>query len=603
MIPVLAVLGGLLLAEAPEPVTNLSVLPSLERTEVVIEVSGDIQYRDFTMEGPDRLVVDLLGAKTSLTRDAYPAINRGGIRAFQVRQYSEDVVRVVVELDKPVEYDVIQGPGYVRISLMSGQGDFEPWSSEALAMMDRAREDEVESTPAPSRMADPRRETLVRNTTRDVGSLPSAERYGIRPAQEAPRITVTFNNAEIEDVLFTFAEFSGRSIVPGADVTGQVNADIRDQPWDVALNTVLTSQGYAARELDTGIIIVDNLENLAAREGVVQLQTKTFRIEFSAAAEILASVESLLTERGSANASETANTIVVMDIPRVLDDVEILIDQLDRRTPQISISAKIIFVDRTDLMEFGVTYDLKDSQGNQLNTLTPGGIDSDGDGFVDQEVQQGTDVVSLGGNSIAALGNANNRLVVPAMEFLTTLVMGRYSLITFIDALESMNLSEIQATPSVQVLDNQEARILVGERTPLRVIDASAGGVPAGGQQARATVQIEETGISLTVTPHVTSGDLILLDLQAERSSPALGESDVGFIFRTQEARSRVLVRDGETVVIAGLTSTETSELRTGIPLLMDIPLVGALFRTTRRQQIQRDLMILVTPYIERDSP
>jgi type IV pilus secretin PilQ/predicted competence protein len=600
MIPVLAVLGGILLAEAPEPVTNLSVLPSVERTEIVIEVEGEVQFRDFTMEGPNRLVLDILGARSGLSRETFPAIDRGGVRSLQVSQYSDDVVRVVVELDVPTEYQVTQGSGYLRLSLSSGAGQFEPWSSAAMLSMRPASSEPTEAeTPD-------RREELVRTAGREIHTLPSAERFGIRQRQEAAAITVTFKEAPIEDVLFTFSEFSGRSIVPGVDVDGQVNAQIKAQPWDIALNTILSSQGWAARELDSGIIIVDNLENLASREGVVQLQTKTFRIEFSSAAEVLPPVTALLTERGNAEVSESSNTVVVMDVPRVLEDVEALIDQLDQRTPQISIAAKIIFVDRTDLLEYGVTYDLKDSQGNQLNFLTPGGIDANGDGFIDasETVEKGTDVVSLGGNSLAALGNANSRVIKPQMQFLTTLILGRYSLVNFLEALESVNLSEIQATPSVQVMDNQEARVLVGERTPLRVIDASSGAGGVGGQQQQpqATVQIEETGISLTVTPHVTAGDLILLDLAAERSSPAIGDSDVGFIFRTQEAQSRVLVRDGETVVIAGLTSTESSEVRSGIPLLMNLPVVGALFRTTRKQSIQRDLMILVTPYIERES-
>jgi type IV pilus assembly protein PilQ len=114
-------------------------------------------------------------------------------------------------------------------------------------------------------------------------------------------------------------------------------------------------------------------------------------------------------------------------------------------------------------------------------------------------------------------------------------------------------------------------------------------------------VSFEETGIILEATPHVTADNNILLDLKAERSAPVLAESDVGLIFQTQEAESRVLVRDGETVVIGGLTVTETNELRSGIPFLMDLPLIGGLFRTTRRSQVQRDLIILVTPNIVRD--
>jgi type IV pilus assembly protein PilQ len=597
MIPVLALIGGLLLGAPPEPVTNLSVLPSVGRTEIVIEVAGDIQYRDFTMEGPNRLIVDLLGAETSLPAETYPGVNRGGVQAVQVSQYTDEVVRVVLELKDLQDYSITQGDGYLRVSIANPGEMFDPWATDVSTSRTAVEE------PAPTDASGDEAPETVRGYERATLTLPSAERYGIRQQATTP-ITVTFKQAAVEDVLFTFSEFSGRSIVPGANVTGLINADIRSQPWDIALQTILSSQGWAARELDSGIIIVDDLANLAEREGIEQLVTRTFRISYSQAADLVTPVQGLLTERGSVQFSQTANTLVVMDVPRVLEDVEALINELDRRTPQISIAAKIIFVDRTDLLEYGVTYDLKDSQGNQINVLTPGGIDSNGDGTIDGDevVDQGTNVVTLGGNSIAALGNANARVINPSIQFLTSLVMGRYSLVAFIEALESLNISEIQATPSVQVMDNQQARVLVGERTPLRVVDASAGAGAPGQGQPQATVDIQETGISLTVTPHVTAGDLILLDLAAERSAAEVADSDAGFIFRTQEAQSTVLVRDGETVVIAGLTATESSEVRTGIPLLMDIPLLGGLFRTTRTRTTQRDLMILVTPYIERDA-
>ncbi len=163
-----------------------------------------------------------------------------------------------------------------------------------------------------------------------------------------------------------------------------------------------------------------------------------------------------------------------------------------------------------------------------------------------------------------------------------------------------MNLSDVQATPTVTVTDNQQARIVVGEETPIRVLDAAAAGGGTGSVIPTASVEIKETGIILEATPHV-AGDHILLELHAERSAAILAESDAGFIFQTQKATSRVLVKDGETVVIAGLTVTEVNEVRSGIPLLMNIPVIGRLFRVTRESQIQRDLMILVTPHIVRD--
>jgi len=198
---------------------------------------------------------------------------------------------------------------------------------------------------------------------------------------------------------------------------------------------------------------------------------------------------------------------------------------------------------------------------------------------------------------VAALGNATTRVAGPTLRLLGSLVLGRHTLISFVEALESVNLSDIQAAPLVRVADNNQARIQVGERTPLRVVDAAAAG-GAGGALPQANVQIQETGIILEATPHITDGDNILLELRAERSAPQLAESDAGFIFTTQEAETRVLVRDGQTVVIGGLTVTETEEVRSGIPLLMNLPVIGSLFRVTRESQEQRDLIILVTPHI-----
>jgi type II secretory pathway component GspD/PulD (secretin) len=100
----------------------------------------------------------------------------------------------------------------------------------------------------------------------------------------------------------------------------------------------------------------------------------------------------------------------------------------------------------------------------------------------------------------------------------------------------------------------------------------------------------------------VTADGHILLELEAERSAAELAPSDAGFIFRTQRAQTRVLAQDGETVVIAGLTQSEVTEARSGIPLLQDLPLIGRLFRVVRQQQIQQDLIILVTPHIVRSA-
>jgi type II secretory pathway component GspD/PulD (secretin) len=248
--------------------------------------------------------------------------------------------------------------------------------------------------------------------------------------------------------------------------------------------------------------------------------------------------------------------------------------------------------------ELGIIYDLKDSRGNQLNTIVSGMADLNGDGILEST---SNNVVLLGGNSIAGLANASIRVAQPQLQILTSLVLNRHSLITFIEALGQTTMSEVQAAPTVTVLANREALVQVGERTPIRVIDAGSSGTSESSQAPRATVSIQETGIILRVTPHVV-GNQVLLDLRAENSRVSLAPSDIGITFSTQLSQTQVLVNDGETTVIGGLTVVEKSHVRTGIPGLMEIPFLGALFRTTRDLETKRDLLIMVTPNIIREA-
>ncbi len=581
MNPILALTSGVVMAFGG-PVTEVAIAPMAQQTSVLISVAGPVDYRDFVMEGPNRLVVDLMGSRHALPRDEFKDLNRGGIQSIRTSQYSDEIVRVVLVLNDKVGYSVVADPMGLRINLENPTGAFEPWSSG------------VTASPAARSVAEP---TKMRTSPTTVTPAP-------QQLSTARRISIQFTNSPIQDVLLSFAAFSEKSIVPGSNITGLVTADIRDQPWDVALNTILSGQGLVADEDDYGIIRVDNISDLNDREAVEPIRTIPYRINYATASELVAAIQPLLSQRGQVTSGQGTNTLIVSDIQRVQTAVDNLLRELDVRTPQVNIKAKIIFVNRTDLNELGVTYELKDSRGNQLNTLSSGAFDTNGNGVIDdnETVAQGEAVVLLGGNSVAALGNANARVASPTLSLLTSLVIGRHQLVSFLDALSSVNLSDIQAEPQTTVLDNQTARLKVGTDVPVRTIDAGAAGGGGGGTFPTAQVSIEETGIILDATPHVTNNGNILLELSVERSSADLAESDVGFIKQTQEVSTRVLVEDGETVVMGGLTQSERTEVRSGIPLLMDLPLIGRLFRQTREQQVQRDLIILVTPHIVRNQ-
>ena len=134
---------------------------------------------------------------------------------------------------------------------------------------------------------------------------------------QARRISVAWTEAPIADVLRAFAAFSGASIVAGSGVGGFVTADINDQPWDVALDAILSTRGLVAAEDEYGIIRVENVADLDARETVEPILTRSYRISFSQAAEIQAAVAPLLSARGSASVVPSTNSLVVSDIARV----------------------------------------------------------------------------------------------------------------------------------------------------------------------------------------------------------------------------------------------------------------------------------------------
>ncbi|MBI2536580.1 MAG: AMIN domain-containing protein [Gemmatimonadetes bacterium] len=282
------------------------------------------------------------------------------------------------------------------------------------------------------------------------------------------------------------------------------------------------------------------------------------------------------------------------------------------RTPQVSIQTRLVFVNRTELENLGIKYDLG-SPTQFFNRLVQRGdpasaqpVDTDGDGVPDavrptEQFDADEVLVDLGGNSLSALANADAGVAGAALRLIFSTAIGNFNLTSFLEALETVELSDLQAEPVISTADNTQAYILVGERTPIRVVDVSS--PTTGAAVTRATVDYQQTGILLRVTPHVTANRQVLMRLRAENSSVVAAPGDIGFTFQTQEAENQILVNDGETAVIGGLTVTQVTVSKSGIPFLVDLPILGRIFGFTSRREIRRDLLVLVTPHIVDDLP
>ncbi len=596
-------------------VKAVSVVPAAGSVEVVIDLRGAVDIQDFTLANPARLVVDLQGARLVAPAVLYDGANRGGIKNIRYAQFRPGVVRVVIDLDALKDYQIERRDGQVRVKIGSERTAFEAWSSRDVAALS--------PNPGPAS-----------GVSTDRGRKPGATARGgqaarvVTPAQsgdgltidayiaahanesaqsQAARITVTWDNADLREVVAGFAAFSGRTIIVSKDVKGQVSAEIKNQPWDLAFNAVLESQGLAANVLDGGIIQVIDKRDLARADSTVPVETRLVRVNYAKAGALVPSVASILTKRGAVVADSTSNALVITEISSRINRVEEFVKGLDIRTPQVSIQAKIIFVDRTDVEELGVKYDLG-SQTQFFNKLvqrpdprTAKAVDTNGDGIDDAFVPQDNFapndiIVDLGGNSLAAIGNAEQEVVNPALSLIFSTAIGNFDLTTFLQALQRVELADVQAEPTITTLDNRVAEILVGDRVPIRVIDVGTGTV--AGVAPRATIRFEQTGINLKVTPHVTANRQVLMEVHAERSNVKPASVDIGFTFQTQQADNQILVNDGETAVIGGLTVTEVTVTKSGIPFLVDLPILGKLFGFSSEQESRRDLLILITPHI-----
>ena len=597
-------------------VTALSVVPGDGRADVVLALTGPVRVADFSVDGPDRIVVDLNGARLAALGRAYDRKVRGAIRNIRLSQFSATVVRVVLDLDTRRPYAVTQSESEVRISVDGGEL-FAAWSSnedpavlaDAVPVVERP---EPVSSISTGTVVPEQRPDTIQAIAPSRPAAPAAAPAIFAQQSQQRRISITWEDADIADVLATFAEISGRTIVRGKAVTGTVSAEIKDQPWDVAMKAILDAHGLAATEENSGIIVVDSYENILQRQSSEPLNIQMVGINYVSAASLVETVRGLLSKdcaqggssgagaqagtpncvtRGNVASDSGTNTLIVTEVNSRLPGLMQYIRQLDVRTPQVALKAKIISVSRTAIEQLGISYDLG-SAAAYFNNVIPRNRPGSGETADDREGR-----VTLGGEVLAGVGNASRKYKNgSALNLLFSTALGKYSLTAFLDALREQQLSDIQAEPSIVTLDNREARMLVGEETPVRVIDA--GSASQIGVPARANVQFKETGIILTVTPHITNNRQVRMSIAAEQSELRIIGGDLGFTIPKRNATTQLLVSDGETAVIGGLTQTQIVKNKSGIPLLSDLPLLGRLFSQTDTREEKRDLLILITPHI-----
>jgi general secretion pathway protein D len=306
----------------------------------------------------------------------------------------------------------------------------------------------------------------------------------------------------------------------------------------------------------------------------------------------------------SIEAHESTNAIILTAQPDMLRSLEAVIRQLDKRRAQVLVEAIIVEVYETDGVSLGVQWANKDGAFTQF-TNGPASISSVAAGFEAAQPEPGTPGSTVTVDGTTTVNPPGND--VEGDYSILAQVLGNVSGVMFgiakndwgaiVSAVSSDTNSNVLATPSITTLDNEEAYFIVGQEVP--IITGSATG--ANNNNPFQTVEREEVGIKLRVTPQVNEGNAVQLTIEQESSSVS-GNTGVDISINKREIKTTVMADSGDTVILGGLIDEDVQESVQKVPLLGDIPIIGHLFKSTSSSTRKRNLMVFLRATIVRDA-
>ncbi len=417
-------------------------------------------------------------------------------------------------------------------------------------------------------------------------SAPANNQYRSRTISEAQSqftgepISLDLKDADIKDVFRTISQLTGLNIVIDPEVRGTVTVQLEDVPWDQALDLILkqNSLGYVLennimRIATTGKLQAEESDRARlaeARQAAEPTRTVIKKLSYAKAAEIVPTLQSVMSKRGAIVVDARTNTLIIREIPTYLPAVLQLIDNLDTATPQVVIESRIVETTKSLGRSLGINWSVRGKadvdSGNTTNLIFPSKIL----GGIDVGLGNGPTVASL------VLGN----------------ILNTFNLDVALTAAENQGLLKIISSPKVTSLTNTPALIQSGVQIPVQTTVNNT-----------TTVIYVDATLKLDVTPQITAEGTILLTVNVTKREPAvalnlaLGQN-VPLTIR--EYRGQVLVKDGGTTVIGGIFQINDQDQNNMIPGLWKIPVLGNLFRNKTRTEKHDELLIFITPRILR---
>ena len=399
----------------------------------------------------------------------------------------------------------------------------------------------------------------------------------------------SFKNADISNILKFISKITGLNMVIDPDVTGRFTCELVQVPWDQALELVLKVNGLDMVQ-EGNILRIGKVEKLAqeskrrqelreAREMEGNLEVSTRTLSYAKVKDVQGILKKQMSPRGELVVDERTNTLIISEVPDRIKIIDGLIDTLDAANPQVQIEARIVETSSESLNTFGIQWGYNAianaTHGNQTNLVFPNSIASSG-------------VVESKSNPNGYAINVPTADSVVFPKITLGNIAGTFNLDVALSALTSKGKAKIISSPRTTTQNNMPAEITQGERIPIQT-----------NQNNTITTQYINAALELKITPQITARGSVIMQVDikndiADFSKPVNGMPTI----KTETAKTTVMVQDGGTIVIAGLYKINEDNSNTGVPILSRIPLIGSLFRNSRKYGKTQELMIFITPRI-----
>ncbi|MGC9456285.1 MAG: type IV pilus secretin PilQ [Halothiobacillaceae bacterium] len=421
------------------------------------------------------------------------------------------------------------------------------------------------------------------------------------------RLTLKFQDIEVRPLLQLLADFTGNNIVVSDSVGGSMSLRLENVPWDQAFDLILTTRGLSSRQ-NGNVIFVAPTQELAARdaaelearqrsEELAPLMTDIVQINYAQAAEIATLLESdqesgqFLSVRGSITVDARTNTLVVHDIADNIRRMRDLIGRLDRPIKQVLIETRIVIATDNFQRELGTRWGVTAgfNSGNSIISTTGSG---EGTGQMTDtavaNMQNTGQPFPIGLPDQPGRWNVNLPVADPTGQIGLSILGSNVLLDLELSALQAEGAGEIISNPKVITQNGHEAYIKRGQRVPF--VTTSQNGT---------NVEFQDAMLETKVTPQITPNNNIILDIEVRKDEP-----DQTFLVQgnpainEREVKTKVQVRNGETVVLGGIYEYTNIDQMDKVPFLGDLPALGNLFKRINKENTRFELLIFVTPKI-----